>query len=147
MRTFRFQSMGRYAWNKLKAEHPHVDADGKSGVDFDPTSRQFVDFNPETFIPAAVVASSLAPKITDEQVAKLAETLNDSQFGALWEAVIVANLGVVVEPPKSHLASAVLELPRGDASNGSSSEGSRPPSETDEGAAPLNYRSTTTTGD
>lgn len=147
MRTFRFQSIGRFAWRQLKEAHPHLDDDGKPKADFDPATGQFVDFDVDTFPVAAIAASSLAPKITEEQATKLAESLNDAQFGELWKATVIANLGVVVDAPKSQLASAVRRLPRGDGSSTSWNGESLPASETEGDAGPLSSPSTTTPDD
>lgn len=135
-RTFRFQSIGRHAYRKLKGEHPPRDEDREAGS----------DVNAETFPIALIAASSLAPKLTVAQAERLDRDLNDSQFTVLFSGALNANLGVVVEAPKSDLASAVLHLRSAAASTTSSPGGSLPASGTDD-AGDLSTSTSTTTPD
>lgn len=147
MRTFTFHGIGRRAWNKLKAAHPKLDDDGKPEVDFDHHTGRFVDFNAETFPIAAIAASSASPKVSQEQAERLDAELNDAQFAELWSAVVQANLGVVVEAPKSVLAFADRALRSAVASTTSSPEESPPASETADSEGLSTSTSTTTPDD
>jgi hypothetical protein len=97
-KVFTFADIGGL-WLDLIGKHPptkdQLKADGK------------LDHNPETFPIAAVVASSLTPKLTEDQVRKLRGKLQFIQWQKLWAATLEANLGMVTAP-KSLLAGAVL---------------------------------------
>lgn len=134
---FRFQSIGRRAWVALRLQHPPTDEDKKIGA----------EFNSLTFPDAAIAASAVDPVVAVEDVARIAEKLNDREYDKLWKATLAANLGVVVGAPKSVLASAVLQLRNGDTSTTSPPTESLLASEPDDNDDPSLNTSTTTTGD
>ncbi|MCB0966278.1 MAG: hypothetical protein KDB37_05535 [Ilumatobacter sp.] len=87
---FLFRSIGKRAWADLLAAHP-------------PTKRQVernkgLDHNPDTFPAAAIAASCVSPEMTLDQVRRLEQALNNSQFDALWARCLEANLGGVALP-------------------------------------------------
>lgn len=77
--TFRFRALGPKAWSDLEAAHPGRTADEA--------------WNPDTFAPALVAASSIAPAMSLQDVEALFEVLNDRQRGQLFTAAYQANRG------------------------------------------------------
>jgi hypothetical protein len=103
-RVFKFRAMGRTKYRELLAKHP-------------PTKAQLaeskgLDHNPETFPGALIAAASDSPKLTVADAGRLSVALNDSQFRALYQAALDANLGGV-SLPKSMAAGVIhrLKLP------------------------------------
>lgn len=86
---FRFRALPRTEHSALIAAHPG-------------TPEQ--NWNPETYPPALIAASSLNPKMTLEQVEELFEVLNDDQRGDLFLAANRANTSAV-SVPSSRVAS------------------------------------------
>jgi hypothetical protein len=86
---FRFRALPRTELSALVAAHP---------------GSPDQNWNPETYPPALVAASSLDPKMTVEQVEELFEILNDDQRGDLFFAANRANTSAV-SVPSSRVAS------------------------------------------
>lgn len=80
--TFTVEALGAPAWRRLVAEHPPPDDDLDGWR-----------WNLETFPPAAVAASCVDPKMSEDQAAELAGRLSDGQWSKLWVAVMAVNLG------------------------------------------------------
>lgn len=97
-RTFRFRSVTTKEWADLLAANPPTDDQLRS----DPG----LEFNPDGF-PAAAVAASSVDGLTVEQVTKMRGTVQHSEWAKVWDAVLIANLGVLPNP-KSLLAGVVL---------------------------------------
>lgn len=96
---FHFRSIGRKAWADLLAKHP-------------PTKEQVradrrADHNPATFPIAAIAASCVEPVMTEADVVRLEQALNNSQFDLLWTKCIDANVGGLVDP-KDQVASFIV---------------------------------------
>jgi hypothetical protein len=87
-----------------------------------------LDFNPETFPVELIAASSHQPKINPVQAQQLFDTLNDSQFGKLWQAAVAVNIGAD-DAPKS--------VRRSTAEGGDETSSSTPPSEESPSASSL----------
>jgi hypothetical protein len=101
--VFRFEGLGRGAFAKLQAEHPPTDAQLE-------TVGRDLEFNPETFPPALMAATCVAPEELRGNVAEWTE-INDGwnlgQTQRIWGACLAANM-VVATAPKSEYASEVL---------------------------------------
>lgn len=99
-REFKFRAIGKRPWADLLAQHPPT-----------PEQRRLnsrVDHNPETFPGAAIAASCVDPVMSVEQVGRLEQALNLSQFETLWTACLDANVGGGGEAgPKSPVGSIV----------------------------------------
>lgn len=80
--SFTIEALGATAWRRLVAEHPPP-ADDLDGWRWDM----------ETFPPAAVAASCIDPKMSEDQAVALAERLSDGQWNKLLGAVMAVNLG------------------------------------------------------
>lgn len=101
-RVLRFKSIGALGWANLIRDHP-------------PTTEQLeddsqLDHNPLTFPPAATAASSLSPKLTADQAERMRETLEGGEWAKVWQAVLDANLGVLVTFPKSVQGASIRHL-------------------------------------
>lgn len=83
--TFTFASVGDKAWSDLLAAHPP--REGKEET-FDPTS----------FPIAAIAASSVAPKMTADDVRELFDVFNLSQRNTIFNATFAANVRAVDIP-------------------------------------------------
>lgn len=92
--TFRFRGMSSRGWSDLMAEHP-----GRPGKD--------EAFNTETFPDAMLAACAVDPVMNVEEVTELADTLSNSQFGALFECAWACNQKAF-DVPFSVAASRVL---------------------------------------
>lgn len=110
--VYTFRAVSRRRWRSLMAEHPPKKGHKEDGL----------DFNPETFPPAAIAACSVSPKLTLEQAKALEDddTLSAGDFELLWSGVLAANLGVLADTPKSLIATAILRT------NGASSTSAAP---------------------
>lgn len=106
--VFHFRAVSKRQWQDLIRAHPPT----KAQLEAEPG----IDFNPETFPPAAIVACAIDPTLSTEQVSRLLDTVSFVEYQKLWKGVLEANLGVAVSP-KSLLA-AVIE---GLSQNGESS--------------------------
>lgn len=99
---FRFANIGHRAWADLLAKHPPKQEKGGR--------RSNDPFNPATFPAAAIAAACIAPEDVDEAAAKRLEVaLDESQFAALFNAAVDANVGGTVDP-KSLAASQILRV-------------------------------------
>lgn len=82
-REFVFQSIGNGPWRRLVAEHP-------------PTKEQrrdlSLDHDPETFLPAVMVATCVSPQLTLEQAEQILETQPLAVIDRLWAGILEANL-------------------------------------------------------
>jgi len=103
---FTFRSIGHRRWRDLLSEHPPL----KQQL----ADNQHLDFNPETFPPAAIAASCVEPEMTEEQVGTLSEVLSVAQFSELWGACLTANVGGN-QSPKSPAAGLILRRNGGSA--------------------------------
>lgn len=98
---FRFANIGHRAWADLLAKHPPKQEKGGR--------RSNDPFNPATFPAAAIAAACIAPEGVDEAAAKRLEVaLDESQFAALFNAAVDANVGGTVDP-KSAAAGMILQ--------------------------------------
>lgn len=88
-REFVVQSIGDRAWSDLVAEHPPKKERNKSKPD---RSRE-MPWDPEAFIPAALAASCVTPKLSIAQANKLIDRLSGGQLRKLIDAVILVNGG------------------------------------------------------
>jgi hypothetical protein len=79
--TFTVEAIGAAPWRRLVAEHPPPTDDLEGWR-----------WNLETFPPAAVAASCIDPKMSEDQAAELAERLSDAQWGKLFGAVLSVNV-------------------------------------------------------
>lgn len=98
-RPFTFKAIGRRRWQNLLMMHPPT-KDQKH-------ARPGLDHNPETFPLAAIEASCIAPVLTNEAVAALADALAVNQFDQLWAACLDANVGGSGDTPKSLVAGGI----------------------------------------
>lgn len=105
---FKFRAIGRRAWADLLANHPPSLVQMQAHQRIDEKFR--LDHNPETFPIAAIAASSLEPKMTEDDVQRLDKALNETQFSLLWMACLDANKGL--EAPKSVAAGLILRVKR-----------------------------------
>lgn len=97
---FRFANIGHRAWADLLAKHPPKQEKGGR--------RSNDPFNPATFPAAAIAAACIAPEGVDELAAKRLEVaLDESQFAALFNAAVDANVGGT-QDSKSLAASQIL---------------------------------------
>lgn len=97
---FRFRCVGFTEWQKLTSRHPPTKEQRKVN--------QMADHNPETFQPAAIAASCMAPEMTVEQALGLRDVLTVEQWAELWLACREANMGGG-DSPKSMTAGAILQ--------------------------------------
>lgn len=96
-RTFEFEAIGAYAYQKLQDAHPALPKAKAEGA----------IVHLETFYPAVVAACSVEPKLTVADAEKLRERLSDNQWTKLVSAAIGVNLGDDATPkfdPRSLLA-------------------------------------------
>lgn len=94
-RTFTFEGIGRGPWMDLVANHPPSPSDRRDGL----------DFNSDTFPPAAVAKCCIDPVLTYDEALWLYTELDVAEWSRLWEAVLLANLGTR-DRPKSLVATA-----------------------------------------
>ena len=95
---FVFQSIGNKAWSDLLADHPPKKRDRDAGL----------DYNSDTFPPAAVAASCVQPSgMTAKTAQRIMEQWSVGQWNTLWTGVLAAN-GKVTGAPFSAAASALL---------------------------------------
>jgi hypothetical protein len=88
MQVFRLRAFKRGRWTALLAEHP-AEASDERGY----------GYNPETFAPAAVIASVIEPAaISEETWEKLFDSITDSQFNQLYNAAQILNQRPVSVP-------------------------------------------------
>jgi hypothetical protein len=80
--TFTVESVGSTAWRRLVAEYPPP---------VDDTEGWRWDY--ERFPPAALAASCVDPKMSEDQAIALAERLSDGQWAKLFSAVLAVNVG------------------------------------------------------
>jgi hypothetical protein len=80
--TFTVEALGAGAWRRLVAEYPPPpdDTDGWR-------------WDLDTFPPAALAASCIDPKMSEDQATELAERLSNGQWSKLFGAVLDVNLG------------------------------------------------------
>lgn len=86
----RFRSVGRHAWDDLIRAHPPTEeqvAEAKAGGMVE------LNFNSDTFPPAAVAASLVEPKMTADEVAELWDSpdWNQAELGILFAAALEVN--------------------------------------------------------
>lgn len=89
-----------------------------------------LDHNPDTFPIAAIAASAAEPAMTEDEVRRLEQALNNSQFDALWAHCLEANIGGL-QAPKSVAAGTILRANAASAST-AAREGSLDQSSSDE---------------
>ena len=101
-RIYRFRPLTPRRWRALKAEHPPKKQHRDMGLDFDA----------ETFPPAAIAACSVDPKLTVSEAQEIEDdpSFSSGDFDLLWQGVLNANLGVLSDTPKSELATAILRM-------------------------------------
>lgn len=87
---FTFQGLGRSAFARLLAEHPPTQADLQKARD---AGQPPSDYDPNTFAPALIAASSLTPKLTEDDVLDLYDnpSWNDDELGSLFAAALSVN--------------------------------------------------------
>jgi len=78
--VFTFQGIGDKNWSDLLAAH--APREGKEDEE---------NFNPETFAPALLAASSVEPKMTEDQVKRLFDNFTLTQRNTLFAAAYSAN--------------------------------------------------------
>lgn len=98
-RTFTFEGIGRGPWMDLVGNHPPSTADKRDGLDFDS----------DTFPPAAVARCCIDPVMTVDEALWLYTELDVAEWSRLWEAVLLANLGTR-DRPKSLIATAAATV-------------------------------------
>lgn len=90
-RTFTFQALSARRWQDLIRAHPPSKAQiAQHGPG--------LDHDPDRFPIAAVAASSLAPKLTEDQVLRLADMLPHGEWTRIWSAVREVNMDGVTVP-------------------------------------------------
>ena len=101
---FTFRAIGRKALTDLEATHPATAEQQDAQED-----GTRLTWNPETYPPALVAASCVAPAgITLARAQHAYETWSTGQWSKLWRACLTANLGSTDPGPKSVLASVIL---------------------------------------
>jgi hypothetical protein len=105
VRVFTFRNLSALAWADLISKHPPT----SEQVEKDPGAGH----NPDTFIPAAMAAASLEPRLSVAQCERIHGTVSYAQWDLLWGGVIRANLGVMDAFPKSALAAGIRHLSNG----------------------------------
>lgn len=104
---FMFEGLGQGALALLQAQHPATPAVRKKlGL---PDSQE-LEYNPETFPPALMAASCVAPeelKGDVEEWTEIHQTWSQGQVTYLWGTCMAAN-AMVAETPKSERASEIL---------------------------------------
>lgn len=89
--TFKFRSIGRKAYNKLKEEHQPTDVD-KEIVRKDGQNPDELLWSPPTFFPALVLASCFeSPDSVDLETVFDDPDWNDAELGELSQAALDAN--------------------------------------------------------
>lgn len=83
-RPFVFESIGRRPWRELLAKHPPTEEQKQA--------YRRVDYNRDTFPAAAIAASCVNPKLTEDDAAWLDEHLHVAEFDRLWAACYSANV-------------------------------------------------------
>lgn len=90
--VFRFRSVGRDAWRKIKEEHPPTEAQ-RAAVkkEFGPDAEP--EWNTDTFPAVAISATCVEPAMTVEQVQELFDSpdWNDVELGLLIKGAVDAN--------------------------------------------------------
>lgn len=100
---FVFQAIGQRKWNDLIAKNPPTAEQKKLAKQ----NGDRIDFDLEKFPIKAIAATAVSPEMTVEDVTKLYDVLNYSQWNLLWTACVEANVGDS-SVPKSMLASQTL---------------------------------------
>lgn len=126
--VFVFEQIGRGAWLDLVAKHPPTDEERQQGL----------DHHPETFIPAALVASCKTVRTPDgnegtldvDNARFLMDELTEAEFRKLWGACLKANLGEASDPKSA--AAAIFHQLSSKSSTTASLEGSLAASSSDE---------------
>lgn len=102
--VFTFQGLGQGRFAKLQAQHPATDENRKAlGTDE-------LEWNPETFPPALLAASCIAPAELAgnvEEWTEIHQTWSNGQVLRLWAACMAAN-AMGADTPKSRSASELL---------------------------------------
>lgn len=88
---FELRSIGAQAWADLLRQHPPL------------KHQRGYAHNPDTFPPAAVAACSVAPKLTEDQAARMFATFESGEWSKLWIAAVGLN---ELETPHPKLAAA-----------------------------------------
>lgn len=118
--VFVFEQIGRGAWLDLVAQHPPTDDERSQGL----------DHHPESFIPAALVASCRLVRTPDgnegtldlDNAEFLMAELTEAEFRKLWAACLKANLGEASDPKSA--AAAIFHQLSSRSSTTASPEGS-----------------------
>lgn len=98
MVEFVFQEIPRSEWNALKRSHGPTQEQRQRGI---------VQYNPDTFTPAAIAACAVAPELTEDQAKELCAEWSEGDVQRLFMAVLTANVGER-HVPKSEAASEVI---------------------------------------
>jgi hypothetical protein len=103
--TFTFQGLGQGRFAKLQAQHPAT-AENKQQLGTDE-----LEWNPETFPPALMAASCIAPAElagNDAEWLEIHQSWSNGQVLRLWATCMAAN-AMGADTPKSQRASEILQ--------------------------------------
>lgn len=84
---FVMEAVSASAWRQLMVEHPPPEGDNEGYV-----------WDTETFPPAAIAASCVDPKMTEDDARALFERLSNGQFVGLFHAALDVNNGAGLIP-------------------------------------------------
>lgn len=102
---FRFRGIGRKPYRELLRAHPPT-AEQKAEAD---DARMLLLFDPDTFPPALMAASCLAPQpVSVEGFQAIWDQWSEGQTTHLWRACMSVNQGSAETPPKSVTASVAV---------------------------------------
>lgn len=93
--VFKFQALPRTEWRKLIADHPPSREIQKKNPR--------AEWDPVTFMPAALSACCVDPEMTVDEAAELMDMLTEAQFNDVW--ITCYSVNVRSDIPKSDLAS------------------------------------------
>lgn len=106
-RVFVFQSIGTKKWRDLLSEHP-PEGDQRKSVTFVGLP---LEFNPDTFVPAAMHACCVEPGITLEQAEWFAAEMPVKEVDSVFGAVLTINV-TGLDRPFSDTGAALLGAKR-----------------------------------
>ena len=87
-RTLVFESIGTKKWRDLLSEHP-PEGDQRKVVTLVGLP---LEFNPTTFVPAAILACSVEPKLTEEEAEWFAAEMPVKEVDRVFGAVLTINV-------------------------------------------------------
>jgi hypothetical protein len=110
---FVFKGMGRGRWRKLIADFPPPEDQAKQGA----------EFNVDEFPFHAMAASLVTPVMSVDDLKQLNDqSLDEVQFGTIWQACLAANIGSGATRPESSAARRLLGSERPSSASASASE-------------------------